>query len=164
MDQIMHLHQNRVEYKWGGKMESLSRLVISHSGVRALLAVLSFGMAAGASAITGDEPYFDLYPVGDGGDATSVFVCGDMGCDADLAMLVTTTSITPAGSGYRDTFLRLQNDNANVTTETAYNTDDTTLQDDGPSGYVNGAKDTTAGNKDDFNNAVLISDLLIVPG
>ncbi|MEH6824052.1 MAG: PEP-CTERM sorting domain-containing protein [Motiliproteus sp.] len=124
-----------------------------------LLLIAGFLAATSAHAIVNDPPYFDLYL---GGDDTFVALCGVSGCDSSLNMIVEVAAIKPAGSGVRDTFLRLQNDNANVLTETAYSTDGketdpTFLQNDAD--YVNGAKDSTAGNRDDFNNAVLLSDL-----
>jgi hypothetical protein len=128
------------------------------------LAVCCLGMAVSANATINDPDYFNLYPttlgpVGMKGEGESVSVCGVSGCDADFDMIVSTISITPAGSGVRDTFLRVQAP-GNGVTETAYNTELYPLQED--SDYRNGAKDTNAGNKDTFNNAVLISDLLKV--
>ncbi|OMH39127.1 hypothetical protein [Motiliproteus sp. MSK22-1] len=141
--------------------------------VKALVPV-ALVISLDAKAIIDDVPYFELYPgaTGVNSSETSVSLCGISGCDSSLDMTISVFAEKGAGSGNRDTFLRLQNDNANITTETAYNTDGgfnggttvdpTFLQDD--SFYVNGAKDTTAGNGDDFNNAVLLSDLMIVDG
>jgi hypothetical protein len=128
------------------------------SAVSGMLMGLGLLTSMGASATVNDPEYIKLYPVADGGDQTSVQICGVGDCsDNTLDMLVSTVSIQPAGSGVRDTFLRLQTKNANVTTESGYNTNGPYPLED-----VNGAKDTNAGNKDTFNNAVLISDLLIV--
>ncbi len=131
--------------------------------------LLAIGMltSLNAHAIIDDTPYFTLLPNANPSIVNSVTLCGVSGCDASLDMIVEVANTTPAGSGVRDTFLRLQNDNANIRTETAYSTngkltDATYLQDDNPSmthAYTNGAKDSTAGNNDDFNNAVLLSDL-----
>ncbi len=147
----------------------------SHPGFRSLLLAASLLAASSAHAIVDDVPYFNLYPGAPApGSGVSVSLCGESSCNSSLEMTVNvvTPTITGAGSGNRDTFLRLQNDNANIDTETAYNTDGgfnggttvdpTFLQDD--AFYTNGAKDTTAGNNDDFNNAVLLSDLQVVGG
>jgi PEP-CTERM motif len=128
--------------------------------VTGLFAACGLLFSAGASAVINDDPYFDLYPNGDG---TTAIVCGSSGCADDLNMIVNVLGPNGgAGSGNRDTFLRVaQNEPpgtpGSATTESAYNTDDNNLQNDGL--YTNQAKDTTAGNGDDFNNAVLIGDL-----
>lgn len=131
------------------------------------LLIIGMLSSLNAHAIVNDTPYFSLLPNANPNIVNSIELCGTSGCDSSLNMIVEVANIKPAGSGVRDTFLRLQNDNANITTETAYSTngkstDATYLQDDNPTttnAYSNGAKDSTAGNKDDFNNAILLSDL-----
>jgi hypothetical protein len=135
--------------------------------LKSVLAVTASCLALGAQAVVNDIPYYDLYPGNDDGN-TSIDLCGISDCsDTSLYMTVSIVEINPAGSGVRDTFLRVaQNEPPGTagseTTESGYNTDLDPLQDD--ANYTNQAKDTTAGNGDDFNHAVLLSDLQVVDG
>jgi PEP-CTERM motif len=147
--------------------------------VAGLFAACGLLTSVSSHAIINDDPYFGLYPAEDkpngypaGDSASQAIVCGSSGCADDLNMLVNVITIKAAGSGNRDTFLRIAQTEPpgtgggpNSTTESAYNTDYDSESDrqvvGSPPGstYINQAKDFSAGNKDDFNNAVLIGGL-----
>jgi hypothetical protein len=127
--------------------------------LQGFLAACALWMAVSANARTGDEPYFDLYP---GGDATTVDLCVTDDCVNDPYMTVEAIHSQPAGTGFRQSFLRLQE----YPEETGYNTNPDgsgVLQDGSLPGnnYVNGAKDAAGHN---WNHAVLVSDLENVGG
>ena len=144
---------------------------------------VAWGIAFNASAVINDEPYFQLFPgapydfnteTSPGaalGHPSSVSICGTSNCAiTQETMIVDVARIQPAGTGYRYSYLRLNEpgtgtdkslDGTDPMTESAYNTDYSPLQND--SDFTNDAQDDPKqGN--DWNRALLVSDLKEVNG
>jgi PEP-CTERM motif len=158
------------------------RVDIGKLALQGFLAACCVGITVNANAVVDDDPYFQLFPgapydfnanTSPGaalGDDTSVSICGAAAggsCTAEI--LVEVANENPSGTGYIYSFLRLNEpnnngqdkDNTGLTTESGYNTNFPTLQED--SIFDNDSQDSP-GVGNDWNRAVLISDLKAVDG